>query len=188
LIVLLMIAAAGAGAPGGELAAHLERYPVAEAVDVYKFLHQRVFGPGHMIPDRAAAERFLVREIESLEAPLPGEPVCERLGGDPPMLRVHLRPFLAASFDEAALLDAFVRSANRIEGDRKTMDRALGDAARWLRSTGKAALADDLDRLRAEQRPQGFPALHHSERFRAGYKPAYRVILAGYAIEHGWCQ
>ena len=55
--------------------AHLDEHPFAGAEDLYKFLHQAVFGPGHAIANREAAETWLRREIEGLGPPLEGEAV-----------------------------------------------------------------------------------------------------------------
>ena len=36
--------------------------------------------------------------------------------------------------------------------------------------------ADSVDRLLAEARAAGYPAMHHSDAFEAAYHPAYRVV------------
>ena len=196
MIGLLLVAAAGTGTTIDRpvdpriaaLAVHLERHPEAGAADVYKFLHQGVFGPGHMIPDRTAAGRFLDAEIETLEPVDRDEPLCEGLGGSPAMVRIHLRPFREAGFDVEVLIGLFVQSANQITGDPEVMNRALLDATRWLESVEQTGLADELEILRREYEPQGFPALHHSDRFRTAHDPAYRVVLRDLAGDHGWCE
>ncbi|MCU0233750.1 MAG: hypothetical protein MUE90_06950, partial [Thermoanaerobaculales bacterium] len=87
---------------------HLRSHPLAGAEDLYKLLHQSVFGPGHAIPNREAARTYLERELAGLAASLAEEPACEALGGDPPLVRVNLRPFAAAGGDPEALLDELV--------------------------------------------------------------------------------
>jgi hypothetical protein len=192
VIVLLLAAAAGAASSADDwqidaLAVHISRHPAAEAGDCYKFLHQAVFGPGHMISDRAAAASYLSKEIETLGTAKHAEHLCEALGGDPAMVRIHLRPFLAAGHDETILLDLFVDSANRVSGDPEVMEKTLRAAVLWLESSGNIELSAGLEALRIEQRQRGFPALHHSDAFRAAYHPAYRIILADRAHDHGWC-
>jgi hypothetical protein len=170
------------------LSEHLQRHPEAAAADLYKFLHQGVFGPGHMIEDREAAARFLERELTGLDADRDGEGVCEALGGDPVLVRIHLRPFLRSGIDTGELLDAFVASANRVKGDSKDMADALDRAVSWLRTHGRESLAAELARLRAEHEAEGYPALHHSAQYRDAYDPAYRVVLRELAERRGWCQ
>lgn len=169
------------------LAEHLDSHPAATAQDVYKFIHQGIFGPGHMIPDRDAAGRYLSREIEALDLSQVIEAPCEPLWSEPPMMRVHLRPYVRAGFDVGELVDALIATAGHIDGDSGEMRRALDAASDWLRDAGRPDTADELSRLRADMQPSGFPAVHHSEEYRAAYHPAYRVVLARYAHERGWC-
>jgi hypothetical protein len=188
---LMVAVMSGSAAVEGRIAAldeHLRRHPEAEAVDLYKFLHQGEFGPGHMIEDRAAAQRYLERELAGLEKEREADSVCEALGGDPAMVRIHLRPFLASGFDTGELLDAFVASANQVSGDPETIAAALDRTAFWLRSQGRDDLAGELEGLGAEFAGTGYPALHHSEAYREAYKPAYRVVLRELAEHHGWCR
>ena len=51
--------------------AHLGDHPLAGAEDLYKFLHQAVYGPGHAIPNSQAAADWMVRELAGrlLESP-----------------------------------------------------------------------------------------------------------------------
>jgi hypothetical protein len=191
-MVLFVVAAAAGGAAAEDrvaaLADHLLRHPEAEATDAYKFLHQGVFGPGHMVSDRAAAARYLEGELASLSSGDAFEPLCEPLGGDPSLVRIHLRPFVSAGHDPDDLVDAFVASANRVTGSPEAMDRVLESAIRWLEADGQSGLATELGRLRTELQPEAFPALHHSAAYRTAYHPAYRVVLEESARQHTWCQ
>lgn len=179
-------------APGTEraliaLAADLAEHPQSEAADLYKFLHQALFGPGHAIPDAAAAASFLRREIASLGPARDAEAWCAPLGGDPSLVRVNLRPFLANGFDSDRLLRAFVDTANRVEGDPAEFEIAVSLVTDWLHDEGRGELARGLQQLARDLRDEGYPAVHHSERYLAAYDPAYRVVGAAAASERGWC-
>jgi hypothetical protein len=201
LLVAIAVAAASAGASASDPAPpadpvgsimlafgeHLESHPLAAAEDLYKLLHQAVYGPGHAIPDREAAAAYLERELAGLGPPLDNEPRCEPLGGSPPLVRVNLRPFTAAGGDADALLDAFVATANEHPPDPATMTTVLDLAARWLPCAGRGALAPELRALAAEMTAEGYPAIHHSDIYRDAYHPAYRVIAAELAAAKGWC-
>jgi len=169
------------------LAFDLAEHPEAEAADLYKFLHQAIYGPGHAIPDRDAAARWLTRELGELGPPLVGEVACEVLGGRPILVRVNLRPFVAGGGDATELLDAFVATAGEIRGDPGRMGEALEIVVKWLRSDGWGNRADALQRLGAELAPKDYPAIHHSEAYVEAYHPAYRVITSDRAAAHGWC-
>ncbi|MGD9252494.1 MAG: hypothetical protein PVG92_01020 [Holophagae bacterium] len=169
------------------LAADVARHPRAAAADLYKFLHQALFGPGHAIPDPAAAAAYLDREIAGLGPARSLETRCNMLGGDPALVRVNLRPFLREGHDPGALLESFIETANEVPGDPQQMALALGLVVQWLASENMAELSADLEKLAAETASRGYPAVHHSEAYIAAYAPAYRVVAAADAATHGWC-
>ena len=169
------------------LATDLVDHPDAEAADIYKFLHQALYGPGHAIPDRAAAMDNLAREIDGLGRPLPGERPCRILGGHPTLVRVNLRPFVAGGGDPEELLYAFVATAEAVHPDQQQMGEAIAVVVKWLRSNHQERVAGDLTRLGHELEAKGYPAIHHSEAYVEAYKPAYRVVDEFLAAEYGWC-
>jgi hypothetical protein len=159
------------------LSDYLRRHPVAEAQDIYKFTHQSVYGPAHLITNVEGARRYLEREIASLSVAGQGEPLMDVLSHAPPLVRVNLRPFVAVGGDTQALLQALVQSANRVRGDAALMASRLEAAAGQLRQADRGELAGALDAIAAEQAASGFPALHHSQAYTTAYEPAYRVVL-----------
>ena len=167
--------------------AHLETCPFAGAEDLYKFLHQAVYGPGHAIPNREAAAAWLQGEIEGLGPPLEGELPCEALGGEPPLVRVNLRPFVASGGSADLLLDAFVASANLERGSPRRMGVVLSLAASYVQCAGRGELAPEVKVLSAKLAEKGYPAIHHSEPYVEAYHPAYRVVDEALAAKHGWC-
>ncbi len=160
--------------------AHLGRYPEAQIADVYKLLHQGVFGPGHAIVNKKATREWLEHEA-SQQTPAADEMLIESVHPDGLMVRVHLRPYLAHRGSLAALLDAFVRSAERVQGDPDTMARwwslfqalcAQGELCSRVCEQREAML---FGRVRAQE---NWPAVHHSPAYCQAYRPAYRVLIA----------
>jgi hypothetical protein len=192
-----MIAAVGTAAeppvpvPRVQAAALLDElrlHPEANADDAYKLLHQGVFGPGHAINDPKSAARVLEEEVAGLAPTTAAEPLCQPLGGPTPMARIHLRPFLAADEDVAALLEVFVASAAVPAGTAADMDAALEAAVAALAKGGRWALAGDLETLSSGLAAASYPAVSHSENYRNLYKPAYRVVALELARAKGWCK
>jgi hypothetical protein len=168
--------------------AHLDSRPMAGVEDLYKFLHQAVFGPGHAISNREAAAAWMERELTELGQPIGGEPACEALGGEPGMVRVNLRPFVARGGKPDLLVDAFVSSANGPRGTERRMKVVLKLAVSYVQCAGRGELAPALKDLAAELGDKGYPAIHHGEAYLEAYRPAYRVVLESLAAEHGWCE
>lgn len=181
-------AAEGVGNIMVALGEHLDDHPHACAQDLYKFLHQAVYGPGHAIPNPQAAAMYLERELADLGPPLEREASCEILGGEPELVRVNLRPFVAAGGNPELLLDAFVASADTGRGNTQRMQFVLRLASSWLRCASRPDLSQDLEILAADLAENDYPAIHHSDDYREIYRPAYRVVTAGAAEAHGWCE
>lgn len=152
------------------------RYPLMDAQDVYKLVHQATMGSRHAGLDSAMAAAWLDREIAGLDAG-PDEPVVDTISGDGRMVRVNLRPFLAAGGDRAALVAAFVRTAREHVGSEGDLRRRLGYAERMadagLIPVGRPSLRSFFESMRS----RGYPATEHSDAYRAAYRPAYRVVL-----------
>jgi hypothetical protein len=173
------------GAVEALIQAHVQRYPEADILDVYKLLHQGVFGPGHAITNQRAARDWLERESATLR-PQPGDSLVENIHPAGKMVRLHLRPYLQAQGDLRKLLDGFLRSSREVQGDLAQM------AAWWalfqrLTEEGGALAARFANRTVAlvgrTRAAEKWPASHHSPAFERAYHPAYRVLTASIAQE-----
>jgi hypothetical protein len=183
------------------LARHLRHYPLLRATDIYKLIHQGVYGPGHLVASEHHARASLVDELEALATQVKRqrakvtsqsseEELVEEIDPRGRLVRVNLRPLVRAaevSSQKAEirrqkggldwLATAMVESAARVKGDPSTMKRRLAAAVRWC-STNLPRQAGELERLAARAEESGFPAFHHSAVYALAYCPAYRVILA----------
>jgi hypothetical protein len=99
------------------------------------------------------------------------EPLIDPISHSGEIVRVHLRPYVAAGRDPQTLLDAFLRTANGHRGDPQLLERYWDDVI---------ALAifpvPQVNQFFHELRAQGFPAAHHSLAYERLYRPAYRVV------------
>lgn len=157
---------------------HVNRYPAMDILDVYKLLHQAVFGPGHTITNRRATREWLERESDLL-IPSYDEALLENIHPQGQIVRAHLRPYLAARGNLEKLLDGYIRSAEAVQGNSAIM------AAWWdifqhmveepgaLASRFPARTIALVGRTRASE---NWPASHHSPAYDQTYKPAYRVL------------
>jgi hypothetical protein len=154
----------------------LSARPQATAADIYKSLHQSVFGPGHIISNRDSAKDYLLKEMAAIGPSQPGEAPHENIGGG--MIRVNLRPFKDSGGSVEKLLDAMIDTANSNKGTPEAMASKVASAVEILISKGKEDLANDLKAL-AEKNAAKWPALRHSDAYRKAYWPAYRVVVEG---------
>jgi hypothetical protein len=167
------------------LAWHYQRYPLLEARDIYKLIHQGVFGPGHIVASAAGARQMLKEELTMLEACSPKskermpKSAFEPLDPKNTMVRVNLRSLLedrGRTKTDGWLAAALVESARKVAGDPMQMRRRLAAAVRWCRQNVPGQ-AEGLERLATQARKSGYPAFHHSPAYQQAYRPAYRVVL-----------
>jgi hypothetical protein len=157
---------------------HVQRYVALDILDVYKLLHQGVFGAGHAVSNQRAAREWLEKECEKLK-PNSAEPLLESVHPYDEIVRLNLRPYLAQRGNLRKLLDAFIRSAAQPRGDPETM-------ARWWEIFHRMTLAGNplanrfsertvalIGRTRAAEK---WSATQHSPPYDQMHKPAYRVL------------
>jgi len=156
--------------------AELQRYPQASLLDLYKFFFQGAFGPGHLIPDEAAARRFLEHELNASTEfdSVRWQPV----GHQGRYYRINLSLIKDGVIPQQKLLEAFVESANAASPPslvewRKEWQMILRVIAGM--QLGLANFASDV--LEIEKNlAEGKVIGHHSEMFEQLYHPHYRVV------------
>ena len=157
------------------LQAQCRTYPQLQPEDLLKGLHQSVFGCGHFVDEKA--EEYLQRELETLE-PSDG-PEVEPLAGD--FCRVHLRYLSKYGLAPQTLFRLFWLSGIEPAGNAVQMEEKLEVLLRMASAQQLPVAYGEVRTLVEEWRKAGYLACHHSNRFRAVYKPAYRVIRKEYA-------
>lgn len=157
------------------LAAHIAQYPMAEVQDLMKYMYQSSFGCEHLVADALAAAAYIRREAAQAE-PHEGA-IIEPLDGG--YCRVHL-DVLRDGLTPETLAALFARSAEHHADGAQALEEKISVFLDMVRD---GRLPFDL--AQAEQavgawRAAGFPACHHSERFRQAYAPAYRLLKTDY--------
>jgi len=184
---------------------HKQRYPLLQARDIYKLIHQSVFGPGHAVASAERARVALTAELRALATQCKmqtakcrvqrdgNEELIEPIDAGGKLVRVNLRPLSRKVRREKSevrnrsrnegdgtevewLADALLESARRVKGNPDQMRRRLTAAVRWCR-TNLPLQAVELARIAVEAGAAGFPALHHSPTYKQAYRPAYRVVI-----------
>jgi hypothetical protein len=158
---------------------HVRRYPATGAADVYKLVHQGVFGSEHAVPSAAEASRWLADEAAALdlsEKRVDTTPVKEAINPPGTLYRVHLKPFLYGGGDLEELSEAFVKTAGEGSGDLEEFRCAVAAAGAQLGSVARGELAALVDSLVGGT----VPAVHHSREYTEAHAPAYRVVSEGY--------
>ena len=157
----------------------LERYPHSTLRDLYKNYFQDRFGPGHIIADEQAADRYLRYELESASS-FDGDDY-EPTGYEERFQRVNLGVIADGRVPYDKYLSAFVRSVNGIKPitiDEWHKEWAVIDeviASMQLNLPGYEADRAEIWALIEG----GEYVMHHSELFEQHYEPHYRIIESG---------
>jgi len=154
---------------------HATRYPAWTLEDLYKLVHQSAMGSEHSVKDEVAVREWLIRELGELGRG-PQEPLLDPISPDGLIIRVHLRPYARLGFDDALLLEAFLRTAREFRGSNDLVERYGKVAVELIREGKLQVREDDVNRFFAEMRACAYPAVHHSPVFEERYRPAYRVV------------
>ena len=154
----------------------LELYPESTLRDLYKNYFQDRFGPGHIIADEQAADRYLRYELESTSS-FDGDDY-EPTGYEERFQRVNLGVIADGRVPYDKYLSAFVRSVNGIKPitiDEWHKEWAVIDEV-------IASMQLDLPGYEADRAEiwalieGGEYVMHHSELFEQHYDPHYRII------------
>lgn len=157
------------------LGAQLARHPDMRPADVYKLLHQAALGPAHAIT-QGDAETALLAEIAALPPAAQADPLFEVISPDGRLARVHLRPYLAAGHDPVALARAFAATAAGYEGSVERLARFCGCLGDLADAGGLPFPRAEVEAFMNARRDENWPAVRHSESYRAAHAPAYRVV------------
>jgi hypothetical protein len=157
------------------LNAQLKTYPLAQLEDIYKVLHQAIFGVRHSPEQKKGVAEWLAHEWQLPSSLKPG-PLAEALGPD--WLRLHLRPYQAQGGQMAPLLDCL------LDGAQARGDDAAGMQAAWEVWREMAHKKSLIERFPPRQvdlfgqafARRGWAASPHSAEYIRHYQPCYRVL------------
>ena len=139
---------------------HIARYPQIQAQDIYKLLHQAALGSEHAVQNEQEARAWLERELAEIGAG-PDDLLFDPISPDGQIVRVHLRPYVAAGRDPGSLLRAFIHTANDRHGSLDKL-KEYGEIAARLKDAGPLSFSGEAIRsFFATMEGQGFPAVHH---------------------------
>lgn len=151
-------------------------YPRSTLRDLYKNFFQDYFGPGHIIGDVAAAERYLQSELRSSDT-LTGA-IYEPTGYQGNFYRVNLSVVKEGIVSYRTYFDAFVHSVNGIE------PMPVEEWVKKWQTIESVIEGMTLQLPHYDQDKQEIAGLlqagkyvtHHSRDFAEAYNPHYRII------------
>lgn len=161
---------------------HLTRRPAMGPRDVYKLLYQGVRGPEHLISSPQAFREYLAAEWQALK-PGGDDSLREPIRPDGSLLRLNLRPFKAAGGSLEGLTAACLETACRPWGTQDELQQAWTCFVDFCKAGSWPSLTlQELETFTSLLRENNFPPVHHSERYRELYQPAYRLLAVDFEL------
>ena len=160
------------------LLAQYEKYPELKLQDLFKYMFQSAFGCEHMLSDVASAESYIRKEAEQQQDTTEKGAFTEPLDGD--YCRVHLS-YLKEGLSPETFAKLFVRSAEHVAEGQTALAEKLSVLGELVTEGELPISPEEFSTMVEEWKDAGFPAVHHSERFRETYHPAYRLMKKEYA-------
>jgi len=151
-------------------------YPQSTLRDIYKNFFQDRFGPGHLIPDTAAAGNYLRSELASIDR-ISGT-YYEPAGWEGCFYRVNLSVIKENIVPYDVFFEAFVRSVNQIVPISVDTWKVEWLSIDSIIQTMNLSLPD-YEKDRQEifgMLEKGDYVMHHSPQFELHYSPHYRII------------
>ena len=154
----------------------MKRYPHSTLRDLYKNYFQDRFGPGHIIADEGAADRYLRYELANATS-FDGDDY-EPTGYEERFQRVNLGVIADGRVPYEVFFSAFVRSVNGIEPITIEQWREeWGEIDTVIAKMGLELENYEDDRAEIEALIEGGDyVMHHSKLFEQHYDPHYRII------------
>ena len=184
IIALCLLAGCQSGSLKNSIERQLKEYPESRVLDIYKCFCQDNLGPEHLIPNKEAAQTYLMSELTAyrhdLDSSLYRKPTQRyfAVGDEGNYVRVDLSVILDSIISPENYLDAFVRSANEgVHRSPEEWKQKWAEIASCIReycpdiphATQDLTLIDSImagDDL----------IIHHSDAFSNAYHPHYRII------------
>ncbi len=154
---------------------HYKSYPALLLSDLFKFLHQSAFGCEHLVTDEADAIKRIRKEFNALD-PVVSLRV-DPLDGNYSRIPLSL---LECGLSPETLGKLLCSSAKSEPNGLEALEAKLSVLRTMIESGTLPFSLNEFDTQLTAWREKGYPALHHSEHFRARYHPAYRVIANEY--------
>ena len=153
------------------LISHIEKYPKLNIEDIFKFVYHSAFGCEHLVTSMEAVRDYIVREYNCFTHTYMED--VEVLDGEYSRVSLSL---LSQGLSVNTLATLFYISSRDKAEEKDGLTRRL-DVVRELARDGITPFSTDaLEKAINAWAQKGYPAIHHSDKFREEYVPSYRVI------------
>ena len=161
----------------GVVKEHIGRRPLMELCDIYKLVYQGILGAEHLITDPIQFAQCINQEWQGLTFSVENETITESIRPDGQLWRINLRPYKTANGSLAELIETCLLTAQRKWGTPDDLRSTWESIFITIKDSTIFSFSQlQYDAFTEWLRSHGYPAMHHSQKYRTIYKPAYRLI------------
>lgn len=146
----------------------LQRHPAMQPQDVLKLCYQAARGAEHLLADTNRARAYFDQEYAATPADS-SQPLFEAISEN--VARVNIAAWKSLNLPADWLFRMFVHTASIPMSGSELLEQYIIAATAILADT----MPGWLETI-AAWRERGMPAVHHSEEYRTGERPAYRIV------------
>jgi len=154
---------------------HQQHYPLMQAQDVYKLLFQSAMGAEHLIENWDNAKQRFFNECEDVRFDKDTAQLCDPVSLDGEIVRLNLRKGLV-NFSSEMLWDVFLQSVKTFNSDFKKLHGYWNEFINLVKKDMLSFDKSKVDQLHQKVMMNEFPVMHHSQKYREHYRPAYRIV------------
>ncbi|MFA5675610.1 MAG: hypothetical protein WDA65_03725 [Christensenellales bacterium] len=154
---------------------HIKRYPKMRLSDMVKLLYQSEFAGS-----RESAHKLVSVERECLSASPCAAGVFEDIGGG--LCRLHLYNAKQMEIGMDTVSRLFLATANAVNGNIVNLEKKMNLLHECIKNKLLPFDFNLFKEYTGNLRENGWPALRHSEQYRAAYRPSYRVVKKEYCV------
>lgn len=156
-----------------QLLDQLKKYPKADLEDLFKYLCQSVFGPGHLFDDILTLKEGIQKEYSDQTDHLED---IDYIGDD--LVRLPLS-FIAKGLEPMTLAKLLCLSA-KDDGTILKLEAYLKELQELIVLGSVPFSMEDYLKEVTRWKENGYAPPHHSARFKEAYHPSYRLIKKDY--------
>lgn len=140
--------------------------------DVLKMCYQGAFGAEHLLSDYEAALKFFCHEFSQAEES--DCPIFEHISDS--VSRINFSGWKKANLPSQWLFKIFVESAKNSRDNIDNFEELLNLAEEVVQNGHANFSINDWLDFKSEYISSGVKPIHHSDEYRNGEKPAYRIV------------
>lgn len=155
---------------------NIKKYPEMKVQDALKLIYQSTFGCGHLIENKESSYNLLMKEWENTEEN--EDSTFESIGGG--YARFNIGAAKKSGISPDLLQKVFLKSAEVVSGTLDDFYDRVNELKQLCAEGELPFSVREIDSFLVQWQKSKYPLFRHSEKYRALYKPAYRVVLEKY--------